>query len=187
MTNLDFKNLIDVTEHSNKISLSVQEIKSRYVIFPGATAQYLNAITEFFLADIKKVADLIYENVTLGKETGNIVFTSLNLRSCISNGIQNFFVTYDAHISNYNMGMMFSNHDDIERYKISFFEQAKQALKKQADLIDIKYKECLKSHRYNFWLLAVAIVAAFAAVVAAIPIVRNFVIWLLSFFNIHIV
>lgn len=141
MTSLDFKNFIDVAEHSKRISISVQEIKKRYVISPRSPNQYLNAISEFFLAYIKKVADLIYENLILEKETGNIIFTSLNLRDCISDGIRHFFATYDGHIRSYNMGGMFSNYDDIEPYKKYFDEQAEQALKKQAGIIDIKYKK----------------------------------------------
>lgn len=184
---LNFKSFIDIDEHSKIIKNDAQEITNKYCVAPQATNLYLDALSDLFIKDIMRVTDVIYENIMLEKSLRNLKFTSNDLIECIRSGAKHFITQYMSILNSYNMGAMFSNHPSLETYTNNFLQRADKILKKRTEISCSKYSEYISNNRYSNKMLVFTVIAAAAAMIAAIPIIKGFFDSLIEYLNIHIV
>ncbi len=177
---LDFSLFIDIDEHRKKIQNHAQDIKNKYCISPQATNLYLDALSDLFINDIMQVTDKIYDNIMQDKMLRDLKFTPDELTECLSNGAKHFITHYMTILNSYNTGAIFSNHPDLETYTNNFLQRADKMLKKRTDFSRTKYNEYISNARYSSKMLAFTMIAAVAATIAAIPVLKDIYLYLIK-------
>lgn len=160
LVSLDFNDFINVARHYKKIQHGAQEIKDRYSVRPSETKRYLLELFDFFLNDIKQVADHIYSEIlhkksSLGKQ---FYFTVTDLKGCIENGTHSLLSSYNRIIIGYNVGGILRTIDDFDKEMSSFSDEAKALCKKQAEIYKNQYIEWERKNFREFWTFIGAVV-----------------------------
>ncbi|WP_298624311.1 hypothetical protein [uncultured Legionella sp.] len=156
---LNFEDFIDVDYHCHKINRYALKIKKEHAPIADP-AQYLHSLFDFFLDDIKNVANEIYEKILHELDKGSIKFTKSELNTCICNGLQRFIALYENIIKGYNFGGMFREHDKFSEDLTAFKFRAQQQSKIQSESVCSKHTNLLKKKRRENWNSWATIIAA---------------------------
>ncbi|HAU0815510.1 TPA: hypothetical protein ACT9IY_000143 [Legionella pneumophila] len=156
---LDFNIFIDIEHHYEKIQRHAQVIRNKYAPIAD-TAQYLHALFDFFLDDIKNIANEIYNGALDEANKGCISFSALEVKECIINGTKACFDLYMRLINGYNAGAMFRGYDKLEKDIDCFKLRMHQISQKQSESIYSKYSTFLKKERRETWNSRATIIAA---------------------------
>lgn len=167
---LNFEDFIDVDYHFNKIKRHTLKIRNEYAPI-GEPVQYLHSLFDFFLDDIKSVANEIYEKILHELDNDYIKFNKLELKTCISDGTQRFIILYESIIKGYNLGGTFREHDKFSEDLTAFKLRAQQQSKIQSESICSKHTNLLKKKRrenWNYWATIIAAIMSTVGVAIAI-------------------
>ncbi len=143
---LDFNNFIDFEHHYEKIQRHAQVIRNKYAPTVD-TIQYMHALFDFFLDDIKNIANEIYNGALDEANKGCISFSALEVKECIINGTKACFDLYMRLINGYNAGAMFRGYDKLEKDIDSFKLRMHRVSQKQSESLYSKYAIFLKKER----------------------------------------
>lgn len=169
-----FEDFINNEQRYKKINHGAQKIRNEYVTRPASTIHYLHALFDFFLNDIKEVAEVIYLEILHKKDRGGIKFKPIELKECIENATRSQLSAYNRIISGYNAGGMFRECDNFEKEKSSFHEQAEDLCNKQSELFETKYIKLLAENRHKSRTYYAAIVGAITGVISLIGLAGVF-------------
>jgi hypothetical protein len=164
----DFKSYINVRQSDERIKRAAQKLKQEYSSAGHSTSNYLHALFEFFLKDIKNVANEIYSQMHHAKRRDGLKFDALSLSKCIQSSADHFMDVYDRIINDYNIGGIFRDYDKFERDRDSFKQDARQLFIQQSESHSLEYVQSLKKESREKRTYIAAVIGAVATVVGII-------------------
>lgn len=160
--NYDLKNFIDTDQHYRKLQRNAQKIRSKQPMCQ--TNVYLHDLFDYFISDIKHIANYTYREALLKQSKNEIKIKPSELKILIKNATESFLQDYNRIIQGYNAGGMFREYDNIQADIDLFKECAKQTCEKQCDIYFAKYQDSLKKQRNNKRMLSASIIAAITGI-----------------------
>lgn len=163
--------------HYDKIQRHAQIIRNKYAPTVD-TVHYLHGLFDFFLDDIKNIANEIYTGALDEANKGCISFSPLELKECILNGTKACFDLYMRLINGYNAGAMFRGYDKLEKDIDSFKLRMHRISQKQSESICSQYAIFLKKERRETWnsrsTIIAAVMSTLGVIIATIALCISF-------------